>query len=260
MPARAAAREVRGKGHSASLHRWRGLPRRVRSYAGAGAAQSVSFKEGATRRSTRARLTTSRTRASPRARPPGPASLERHDRQADARPAAAELRRRLRINRSTTQSSRVQGSGSPSQRLCSPPRVSGAGQCPPISGSGRGSMAGELSRRRAGWSAIGRRDSAAEAAALGLIDEYRARVYPVPPWHLFFPSARCRGISNVETRDLPLESCPPATAWRAEAPVRRAPGIELPGICGNRRLSMQSGAFPEMQFSGQIRTKFAWPP
>ncbi len=57
--------------------------------------------------------------------------------------------------------------------------VGGAGQCPP----GLGRPGEEIERLRAepgeGDIAIGGATLAAEAAALGLIDEYRARVYPV---------------------------------------------------------------------------------
>jgi dihydrofolate reductase len=57
--------------------------------------------------------------------------------------------------------------------------VGGARQCPP----GFGGLAEEIERLRAeqgvGDIPIGGATLAAEAAALGLIDEYRARVYPV---------------------------------------------------------------------------------
>lgn len=72
---------------------------------------------------------------------------------------------------------------------------------------GAGGLAEEIERLRAepakGDIAIGRATLAAEAAALGLIDEYRARVYPVlvggglP----FFPERERRvDLELVETR------------------------------------------------------------
>ena len=86
----------------------------------------------------------------------------------------------------------------------------------------------EIERLRAepaeGHIAIGGSTLAAEAAALGLIDEYRARVYPVlvgggiP----FFPSASAGWISN-SSRPAPSarESSTSATAWRASRLVLR---------------------------------------
>ena len=86
----------------------------------------------------------------------------------------------------------------------------------------------EIERLRAepaeGHIAIGGSTLAAEAAALGLIDEYRARVHPVlvgggiP----FFPSASAGWISN-SSRPAPSarESSTSATAWRASRLVLR---------------------------------------
>ena len=85
-----------------------------------------------------------------------------------------------------------------------------------------GGLAEEIERLRAepgeGDIAIGGATLAAEAAALGLIDEYRAMVYPVlvgggiP----FFPSASAGWIS-ISSRPAPLvqESSTSATGWRA---------------------------------------------
>jgi dihydrofolate reductase len=85
-----------------------------------------------------------------------------------------------------------------------------------------GGLAEEIERFRAepeaGDIAIGGATLAAEAAALGLIDEYRARVCPVllgggiP----FFPQRERRWISN-SSRPAPSdrESSTSATAWRA---------------------------------------------
>jgi len=85
-----------------------------------------------------------------------------------------------------------------------------------------GGLAEEIERLRAepaeGNIAIGGATLAAEAAALGLINEYRARVYPVlvgggiP----FFPSASAGWTSN-SSRPAPSarESSTSATAWRA---------------------------------------------
>jgi dihydrofolate reductase len=92
-----------------------------------------------------------------------------------------------------------------------------------------GGLAEEIERLRAGPGegdiAIGGATLAAEAAALGLIDEYRARVYPVlvgggiP----FFPSASAAWISN-SSRPAPSarESSTSPTVWRASRLVRRA--------------------------------------
>ena len=85
-----------------------------------------------------------------------------------------------------------------------------------------GGLAEEIERLRAepaeGDIAIGGATLAAEAAALGLIDEYRARVYPVPVGGgiPFLPSAIGGWISN-SSRPAPSarESSTSATAWRA---------------------------------------------
>ncbi|WP_342342430.1 dihydrofolate reductase family protein [Planobispora rosea] len=84
-----------------------------------------------------------------------------------------------------------------------------------------GGLAEEGERPRAdsaeGDIAIGGATLAAEAAAPGLIDEYRARVYPVlvgggVP---FFPSASAGWISNPSRLAAsPQESSTSATAWR----------------------------------------------
>ncbi len=73
--------------------------------------------------------------------------------------------------------------------------------------------------------AIGGATLAAEAAALGLIDEYRAMVYPVlvgggiP----FFPQHERRvDLELVETRRFARASSTSATAWRGSRFVRRA--------------------------------------
>jgi dihydrofolate reductase len=86
-----------------------------------------------------------------------------------------------------------------------------------------GGLAEEIERLRAepgeGDIAIGGATLAAEAAALGLIDEYRARVYPVLLAVAFhsFPSASAGWISN-SSRPAPSaqESSTSATAWRAK--------------------------------------------
>ena len=83
------------------------------------------------------------------------------------------------IDRSTTRCSSGPRSGSRSPRWCSPPRCR---QCrampawPPAAWRRRSSGCAEPA---AGDIAIGGAALAAEAATLGLIDEYRARVYPV---------------------------------------------------------------------------------
>jgi dihydrofolate reductase len=93
-----------------------------------------------------------------------------------------------------------------------------------------GGLAEEVERLRAepgeGDIAIGGSTLAAEAAALGLIDEYRARVYPVlvgggiP----FFPE-RERRVDLNSSRCAPSarESSTSTTAWRASRLVRRVP-------------------------------------
>lgn len=94
-----------------------------------------------------------------------------------------------------------------------------------------GGVAEEIERLRAepgeGDIAIGGATLAAEAAASGLIDEYRAMVYPVlvgggiP----FFPGTSAGWISN-SSRPAPSarESSTSATAWRVSRFVRGAPG------------------------------------
>ena len=129
-----------------------------------------------------------------------------------------------RIQRSTTQCSSGPRSGSRSRRWCSPPRCR---RCrampawPPALGE-------EIERLRAEPAedsiAIGGAALAAEAAALGLIDEYPARVYPVlvgggiP----FFPQREGR-VDLDSSRPAPSarESSTSATAWRASRLVRR---------------------------------------
>ena len=92
-----------------------------------------------------------------------------------------------------------------------------------------GGLAEEIERLRAepaeGDIAIGGATLAAEAAALGLIDEYRARVYPVlvgggiP----FFPRRERRvDLELVETRTFELESRLPPLPRGALGYVRRA--------------------------------------
>ena len=73
--------------------------------------------------------------------------------------------------------------------------------------------------------AIGGATLAAEAAALDLIDEYRARVYPVlvgggiP----YFPQHERRvDLELVEARTFSSRSSTSATAWRDSRLVRRA--------------------------------------
>src|SRR6266480_3248005 len=75
--------------------------------------------------------------------------------------------------------------------------------------------------------AIGGATLAAEAADLGLIDEYRTMVYPVlvgggiP----FFPQRERRvDLELVETRTFSSRVVYSATAWRASRLVRRALG------------------------------------
>jgi dihydrofolate reductase len=81
--------------------------------------------------------------------------------------------------------------------------VGGAGQCPPGLRRPGGGDRAVASRAGEGDIAIGGATLAAEAAALGLIDEYRAMVYPVlvgggiP----FFPQRERRvDLDLVETR------------------------------------------------------------
>ena len=94
-----------------------------------------------------------------------------------------------------------------------------------------GGLADEVERMRAettqGNIAIGSATLAAEAAALGLVDEYRARVYPVlvgggiP----FFPSAGAGRISNLSRpAHSPRKSSTSGTACRARP--ARAPSPE----------------------------------
>ena len=114
------------------------------------------------------------------------------------------------------------------------PKVVFSTTLPAVQGNARlasGGLAEEIERLRAepaeGDIAIGGAALAAEAAALGLIDEYRARVYPVlvgggiP----FFPSASAGWTSNSPRPALSArESSTSATAWRASGSVRRALG------------------------------------
>jgi hypothetical protein len=104
--------------------------------------------------------------------------------------------------------------------------VGGAGQCPPGLRRPGGGDRAVASRAGEGDIAIGGATLAAEAAALGLIDEYRAMVYPVlvgggiP----FFPQRERRvDLDLVETRTLVQESSTSATAWRAG----RSPALDL---------------------------------
>ena len=101
-----------------------------------------------------------------------------------------------------------------------------------------GGLTQEIERLRAeageGNIAIGGATLAAEAAALGLIDEYRARVYPVllgggiP----FFPQRERRvDLDLIETRTFSLESSTSATAWHAR-PCRRPLPPQLVGLGG----------------------------
>ena len=95
-----------------------------------------------------------------------------------------------------------------------------------------GGLAEEIERLRAepgeGDIAIGGATLAAEAAGLGLIDEYRARIYPVlvgggiP----FFPQ-RGRGWISSSSRPAPSarESSTSATVWRASRPVTACRGF-----------------------------------
>jgi len=110
------------------------------------------------------------------------------------------------------------------------PKVVFSTTLPAVQGNARlasGGLAEEIERLRAepaeGDIAIGGATLAAEAAALGLIDEYRARVYPVlvgggiP----FFPSASAGWISNSPgPASSARESSTSATAWRASRLVR----------------------------------------
>jgi dihydrofolate reductase len=114
------------------------------------------------------------------------------------------------------------------------PKVVFSTTLPAVQGNARlasGGLAEEIERLRAepgeGDIAIGGATLAAEAAALGLIDEYRPRVYPVlvgggTP---FFPSASAGWISNSPgPAPSARESSTSATAWRASRRVRRTPG------------------------------------
>src|SRR5215207_708379 len=109
-----------------------------------------------------------------------------------------------RIDRSTTRSSSGPRFGSRSQRWCSRRRCR---RCRAMARLATGGLAEEIQRLRAEPGetdiAIGGATLAAEAAALGLIDEYRAMVYPVlvgggiP----FFPQRERRvDLDLVETR------------------------------------------------------------
>jgi dihydrofolate reductase len=126
-----------------------------------------------------------------------------------------------------------------------------------------GGLAEEIERLRAergeGDIAIGGATLAAEAAALGLIDEYRAMVYPVlvgggiP----FFPQRERRvDLELVETPPSARESSTSATAWRASRlPVRyRGGGVGWLGCTG--RVSGLLGACPRgNEGDGDIRPK-----
>jgi dihydrofolate reductase len=112
-----------------------------------------------------------------------------------------------------------------------------------------GGLTQEIERLRAeageGDIAIGGATLAAEAAALGLIDEYRARVYPVllgggiP----FFPSASAGWIST-SSRPAPsvLESSTSATGWHAR-PCRRPLPPQLVGLGGYVHLRHETIAY-----------------
>jgi dihydrofolate reductase len=105
-----------------------------------------------------------------------------------------------------------------------------------------GGLAEEVERLRAepgqGDIAIGGASLAAEAAALGLIDEYRAIVYPCWLAVAFrsFPSASAGWSSNL-SRPAPSAraSSTSATAWRASP--KRSVGarlsLVLTTVCGN---------------------------
>jgi dihydrofolate reductase len=87
--------------------------------------------------------------------------------------------------------------------------------------------------------AIGGATLAAEAAALGLIDEYRAMVYPVLVGGVAFrsfPSAGAGWISN-SSRPAPSarESSTSATAWRGspQASGRSGALASVNNVCGN---------------------------
>ena len=105
------------------------------------------------------------------------------------------------------------------------PKVVFCTTLPAVPGNARlasGGLAEEIERLRAepaqGDIAIGGATLAAEAAALSLIDEYRARVYPVLVGGgiLFFPQRERWWISN-SPRPAPSarESSTSTTVWRA---------------------------------------------
>ena len=105
--------------------------------------------------------------------------------------------------------------------------LGGAGQCPPGIRRPRGGDRAVARRPGEGDIAIGGATLAAEAAALGLIDEYRTRVYPVligggiP----FFPQRERRvDLELVETRTFSSKSSTSATASRASRFFRRKLG------------------------------------
>ena len=110
-----------------------------------------------------------------------------------------------------------------------------------------GGLAEEIERLRAepgeGDITIGGATLAAEAAELGLIDEYRARVYPVlvggglP----FFPGASTGWISNSSSpAHSARESSTSATALRASPLISASSGRWLASLCGARQLRVTS--------------------
>ena len=107
---------------------------------------------------------------------------------------------------------------------CSPPRCRRCGATPawpPAAWRRRSSGCG---RAGGGRLAIGGATLAAEAAALGLIDEYRARVYPVLVGGgipFFAQRERRVDLELVETRTSARESSTSAIAWRAPELAQR---------------------------------------
>ena len=139
---------------------------------------------------------------------------------------------------------------------------------PAVQGNARlasGGLAEEIGRLRAepgeGDIAIGGATLAAEAAALGLIDEYRARVYPVLVGGGIrsFPSASAGWISN-SSRPAPSarKSSTSATAWRVS---RRppSPGMNGPagGLTSITQLSSRSGRSSDLGSSATFTARSA---
>ena len=166
-----------------------------------------------------------------------------------------------RIPRSATPSSSGPRSGSRCRRSCSPPRCGGPGNARLASGG----LAEEIGRLRAepgdGDIAIGGATLAVEAAASGLIDEYRVMVYPVlvgggiP----FFPAARAPGRPS-SSRPAPSArtSSTSITAWRGSRSSAGRGRNGRPSRCHRDGLtnsgSTRAGSGAGMPQSGSVQS------